>query len=383
MDEVPVKAARLRIGLLTLAALACGAGAVAVLPRAYEAAALLSAQDDPAELAERQLDRAFDAAVAASEIEAALQEGDTELAESFVELAQARRIRVAPELLARVAAAAREASSPTAKAGSFARGLITGEPDDLVSLAGTVAGDLFVFGDIRDAVREGGRWAAGQEPDHLILGLSAVGIAVTAGTYASLGAAVPVRTGLTAVKAARKTGALGARMAESVSRSLRGAVDQTALQKAMATASLTKPALAVRAVREAVKIEKADDLFRLTRDVGRVQTKAGTRAAVDGLRLADNPREMARVAKVAEKQGGKTRAVMKILGRGAIMLTTGAFQLALWVLWAAMLVLGFVSSLKSATERMTLRYLRRRKVRRVRRALAMHEARLAMVGSGG
>jgi hypothetical protein len=383
MDEVPAKAARLRIGLLTIAALVCGVGAVMVMPRAYEAAALLLAQDDPAELAERQLDRAFDATVAAREIEAALRDDDLDLAESFIELARARGVPVAPDLLARVTAATRAAASATAKAGSFARGLVTGEPDDLVSLAGTVAGDLFVFGDIRDAVREGGRWAAGQEPDHLILGLSAVGIAVTAGTYASLGAAAPARAGLTAVKAARKTGVLGARMAESLSRSLRGTVDRTALQKAMATASLTKPALAVRAVREAVKIEKADDLFRLTRDIGRVQTRAGTRAAVDGLRLADNPREMARVAKVAEKQGGKTRAVMKVLGRGAIMLTTGAFQLAMWVLWAAMLVLGFVSSLKSATERMTLRYLRRRKVRRLQRALAMHEARLAMAGSGG
>ena len=38
---------------------------------------------------------------------------------------------------------------------SFTRGLITGEPDDLVGFAGTALGDLFVFGDIRDAVREG------------------------------------------------------------------------------------------------------------------------------------------------------------------------------------------------------------------------------------
>ncbi len=34
-------------------------------------------------------------------------------------------------------------------------GFITGEPGDLVGMAGTAVGDLFVFGDIRDAVREG------------------------------------------------------------------------------------------------------------------------------------------------------------------------------------------------------------------------------------
>ncbi len=183
-----------------------------------------------------------------------------------------------------------KANGALATAGNFTRGLIVGEPDDLVSLAGTALGDLFVFGDIRDAVREGSRLAQGQEVDHLILGLAAVGIAVTAGTYASLGAGAPARMGLSLVKAARKTGRISARMAESVTRSLRSVVDISALRKVFSSASLTDPALAVRAVREAVKIEKADDLFRLARDVGQVQGKAGTRAALDGLKIADNPR---------------------------------------------------------------------------------------------
>jgi hypothetical protein len=138
----------------------------------------------------------------------------------------------------------------------------------------------------------------------------------------------------------------------------------------------------VRAAREAVKIEKADDLFRLTRDVGRVQTKAGTRAAFDGLKLADNPREMARVAKLAEKQGGKTRAVLKFLGRGAIALTAAAFDLALWIVWAVLLVWGFVSSAKSAVERTTLRHLQRKKARRARRVVE-EQRRLAMAGREG
>ena len=92
----------------------------------------------------------------------------------------------------------RQSRRPTAPArhvGNFAKGLVTGEPDDLVGLAGTAVGDLFVFGDIRDAVREGTRLAAGQKADELILGLACVGLAVTAGTYASLGAVLPARVG--------------------------------------------------------------------------------------------------------------------------------------------------------------------------------------------
>ena len=67
----------------------------------------------------------------------------------------------------------------------------------------------------------------------------------------------------------------------------------------------------MRAAREAVKVEKAGGLVRLVRDVGRVQGKAGTQAALDGLKLAEGPREMSRIARLAEKKGSKTRAILK------------------------------------------------------------------------
>jgi hypothetical protein len=241
---------------------------------------------------------------------------------------------------------------------------------------------LFVFVDIRDAVREGRRFASGQGVDHVIRGSSAVGIAVTAVTYASLGTGTPARVGLSLVKAARKTGRISARMAESIGRTLRSVVDGAALRKAIDGASAANPATTVRAVREAVKIEKADDLFRLTRNVGEVQAKAGTRAALDGLKISDSPREMARVAKLAEKQGGKTRAVLKFLGRGAIALTVAAFDLSLWVLWAALTVFGFVSAAKGAVERATWRGLQRRKVRRAKQEL-QRQRRLAIATQHG
>ncbi|MBI4273344.1 MAG: hypothetical protein HY659_01405 [Rhizobiales bacterium] len=366
------RAARLRVGFFLLIATAFLIGALALLPRAIESAMLLAIEDDPVSLADRALDRSFDSNAATREIEQALTNKDPDLAKSFVELAQERNIAIASDLAEKVEVANTVANSPASHAEGFARGLISGEPDDLVSLAGTALGDIFVFGDIRDAVREGARLAAGQPADRLILGLSCVGIAITAGTYVTLGAGAPARVGLSVVKAARKTGRLGERMGEWIARSLRGVVDWSSLRKALAGASLTEPALAVRAAREAVKIEKAEDLFRLTRDVSRVQTKAGTQAALDGLKLADNPRQMSRVAKLAEAKGGKTRAILKFLGRGAIALTAAILDLALWLFGAALMVLGFVSSIKAAVERATMRHIRRRKVKLAKkRDLAM------------
>jgi hypothetical protein len=147
---------------------------------------------------------------------------------------------------------------------------------------------------------------------------------------------------------------------------VRELIDWTSLRSALRGASITQPAAAVRAAREAVKVEKARDLVRLVGDVGRVQTRAGTQAALDGLKLAEGPRDMSRVARLAAAKGGKTRAVLKLAGRGAIVLTVGAFNLANWMLWALVTAFGLVSALKRMTERSTERYCARRRRRRVR-----------------
>ena len=356
--------------VLLVAAVLAGLASYAV-PRGLEARSLLDIEDDPSRIAARALDQKFDAAVARREIDAALAAKDSELAGSFVELAGARHVALDPALTDKVNAAVAEAATARHAAESFALGLVTGEPNDAVGLAGTALGDLFVFGDIRDAVREGTRMASGQAADELVLGLACVGLAVTAGTYATFGATAPVRAGLSLAKVARKSGQLGGEMAGTIGRMLRGVVDWGALKRALGSISISEPQLAIRAAREAVKVEKAGGLMRLARDVGRVQSKAGTRAALDGLKIAETPREMSRVAKLAEKEGGKTRAILKVVGRGAIALTVAAFDLGLWILGALFSLVAFVSSLKSATERTALRIIRHRKERRRRRYAAM------------
>jgi hypothetical protein len=101
-------------------------------------------------------------------------------------------------------------------------------------------------------------------------------------------------------------------------------------------------------------------------DVGKVQAKAGTRAALDGLKLSRGPRDVARISALAAAKGGKTRAILKLAGRSAIMLTVGTFNLAMWIFWALTTALGFVTSLKRMVERATERSCARRRRRRAR-----------------
>jgi hypothetical protein len=363
-----------RVSLAWFIAASFAVAVFVVAPLGMEAHRLLQSEDDPAAIADRALKSAFDKSVAVREIDAALAANDADLAKSYLDLATDRGIEIPKEMAERVNKAVEYANSTAAHAESFARGLLTGEPDNMVSLAGTTLGDLFVFGDIRDATREGTRYATGEKVDELVLGLSLVGIAVTAGTYVSFGAAAPARVGLSVVKAARHTAKLSGRMAEWIGRSLREVIDWSALKRAGA-ASLSEPATAVRIARESVKAEKAGELMKLAGDVGRVQTRAGTQAALEGLKIAEGPRDMARVAALAEKKGSKTRAILKTLGRGAIFLSVASFNLAAWILGAILTLFGFASSAKSCAERMTQRGLDRRRARERERYLAMVSAR--------
>jgi hypothetical protein len=367
---------RLRIGLALTGMAVCVATLAQVAPRARDAFAILAAQDDPADLADLQVNSAMrnNRALVADNIEAALKEGDADLAASFVELARERNIAVSDDLSKRVSDAVTETNSSSHFAKRFATGLVTGNADDVASLSGTVAGDLFVFGDIRDVVREGKHLAMGEQTDRLVLGLAAAGLAVTAATYVSVGGAAPLRAGLTMVKDARKVGRLGEGLTEWAGRSAREVVDAPVLQQAVATGSVLRPSETVSAIKAAFRAEKAGALVRLAKDVGRVGEKAGARGALDTLRIAEGPKDVARAARLAESKGGQTRAILKILGRGALLLAAGAFNLSMWVFGALLALFGFLSSIKATAERATESWLRRKKARRLRNQLAAASA---------
>jgi hypothetical protein len=292
----------------------------------------LAAADDPVAVTDQALAASFSGEVAEREINSALAAGDVDLAQSFVALASERNVPIDPGLPEKVKAADADQHTVANTTGRFVHGLWTGEPTDIASLAGTAFGDLFLFGDIRDAAREGTRYLTGRQYDPWILGLAGVGIAITAATYASFGATTPERVGVSLVKAARRTGRLN-------------------------------PALGVRVAREAVKVEGAGGLVGLAQNTGRIEAKAGSQAALDSLAIAQEPEDMSRMARLAAAKGGKTRAIVKLLGRAAIVLTASAFEFASWLLWAAFALLGFCASCKAGTERATQRYLDRRKLR--------------------
>ncbi len=97
------------------------------------------------------------------------------------------------------------------------RGALVGEGDSLEALIGAITADMFVVGDVRDLVIQGGRLAVDGDSDELILALSAVGVLTTVMPEVDWVAAF--------LKVARKAGALSKRMIESLVRVIRRATD--------------------------------------------------------------------------------------------------------------------------------------------------------------
>jgi hypothetical protein len=356
----------------------CVAAAYVALPHARESYTLLNAQDDPAALADIFVAKALTPSVARIEIENALSADDADLAASFLELARNRGVAVDPALLKQV----EDANSTSAQAAratrSYVKGLRTGAPDDLAGFAGAMTRDLSGYGDIDDAVTEGTHLANGEAADELVFGLACVGLVATAATFVTVGAAAPARAGLSIVKAARRTGRLAGPLAQWTRRSVREAIDAGKLEAALSKVSIKAPAESVAvvrdAVKDAVKLERLEGVVTMVRDVGRIQSKGGTRAALEGLRLSESPEEVARVARLAEKEGTRTGAILKLAGRAAFVITAVILNLVGWmfsIMWA---VIGFLIAIKSTTERATERYLRWRRKRRDRRLAAAHVA---------
>jgi hypothetical protein len=370
-----------RIRPAVMAAALCGAAAYVALPHARDSYTLLKAQDDPAALADIFVSKALTPSVARIEIENALSADDAELAASFLELARDRGVFVDPALVRQVEDANSASAQAVRATRSYLSGLRTGKPDDLAGFAGAMTRDLSGYGDIDDAVTEGTHLANGEPADELVFGLACVGLVATAATIVTAGAAAPARAGLSIVKAARRTGRLAGPLAQWTKRSVREAVDTAKLEAALSKVSIKAPAESVAvvrdAVRDAVKLERLEGVTTMVRDVGRIQSKGGTRAALEGLRLSEGPEEVARVARLAEKEGTRTGAILKLAGRAAFVITAVVLHLIGWVfsiLWA---VIGFLVAIKSTTERTTERYLRWRKKRRAARLAAAQAAQAA------
>jgi hypothetical protein len=329
------------LAVLVVATLGCAFAT----PSAWQAWRLYAAGDDPAARADVRLEGVTATHIAA-EIEAAIKIEDEELAECFIALAAARGVLVDPQAQSRVEALG--AKNPQRALREFGQGFVDGERANLAALMGSTTSDLLGYGDLRDLWREGRKVAAGGTADEMTIGLAAAGLALSVATWTSIGAALPERTGLSALKIAQKSGRLSRALTASLARLAAKALDREALAATLQAAGRADILAARAAARGVLRPAALKSLEAVGRDAGDIYAKAGAGSLSDTLALAQSEGELRQAARLAAKEGVKTRAILTLLGRSALI---GASLAGTAVFWGFAL-LGQLIAAAAMTQRL-------------------------------
>jgi len=193
--------------------------------------------------------------------------------------------------------------------------------------------DFTPLGDLTGVIREGTRFALGQEVDSIDLGLSAVGLTAVALAPFSGGSSYSLKLGAGAAKMAWRMGRLSENLIVPVRRALKEGFDWLRVYTvrsyddlvALARPKVLRPALVFAS------------------DLGRMNSALGPRKALYLLSSIETPVELRRFANAAEGMGTKTLGAFEALGKTRFIRVTVRWSDEIW--WTVTGVFGLMTSL--------------------------------------
>jgi hypothetical protein len=273
-----------------------------------------------------------------AEIEQALDARDYDLARSLAALAGDNGMELPGKLIARLAEV--PAFDLASVVGQGWNCIVNGDFDSEAGFACVVAVDLTSVGDLRDLIAQGGNYIAGQPVDYFTLGISTVGLTLTAATVGTGGGVLPVRIGASFLKAVKKAGRIPPRLAAEISTLLMRSINGGALDEALVLARELRLDELHRPLARLFDPRSVGAISELATDMGRIGAVGGVRAMKLSVGAADSVRDVRLLARTAERYEDRFPAVMKLLGRGAIRLADILLTLASWLAAAVLWVLG-------------------------------------------
>lgn len=339
---------------------------------------------DPFSIAEFRL-RRLPTAVLVSEIEQTAEQGDISQARSLIEVAKKYGHQIPDEVVAKT----KESMSGMVWRNShgFLNGVVSGEVDTPASIAGSLAADYFVIGDLRDVVTEGTKYSRGEDYDKLTLCLATFGLmTIPPGSG-------PLDSGASLIKTASKAKKLSSGMISMLRtanselidmRALRRGLSQTSIPslrmpnltvmkeslqsitiddinrrdfsklKRMAAEMMPVDVASIRRNFDGVLVKRGVDEVKLfTTSTGSIVANGGVTGALKALEHADNAKELERFAKLAERTSDETSSVIRLLGKKAIYLADLIYQvvagllfLSAWIATAVWVVFRSFFSLR-------------------------------------
>jgi len=249
---------------------------------------------------------------------AALDRNDVDDATTYADVARYMNKPLTPTTQKRLDDALTTTATIARNAGQFATGFVTGEGTSAAGLAGAVASDVTVVGDVRDIASEGGKMLAGQDYSELILGLSVIGVAATAATVATGGGGVVAKAGVSLLKVAKRAGTLTAEFGRELTRLVGRAVNTPELARVLRSTNLRDLRATEEAITSYARSVKKAEIFPVLGRLGTMSSNAGPAETVRLMRYVHSTGELEDVTAMTGKFGKKTRGVIELTGKASL-----------------------------------------------------------------
>ena len=261
----------------------------------------------------------------------ALERDDIADADLYAEIAKFMNYRLPPETQTKLDDAHTLSATVVRNTWEFGEGFATGEGDTNAGIAGAVSSDLTVVGDVRDIAGEGGKMVAGQEYNELVLGLSVVGLGVTAATIATGGGGIVVKAGVSLFKAARRTGKLTKEFAETLTRLTSDAVNMPLLRQTLRSTDLTDLAKTQRVFSDYGRNVRAAKLIPVLNRMSEIHKAVGPAETIRLLKYVKTTENLDDVGAMTKRFGIRSRGIMELTGKTALRSFKTGFKVIDWM----------------------------------------------------
>ena len=196
----------------------------------------------------------------------------------------------------------------------FGEGFFTGESDNIVGISGAIASDMTPVGDLRDLSIEGSKFANNEPYDKVILGMSTIGIGLSVSQLITVGATTPLKISASIVKVAKKMKYLSSSFVNVVSLKLTKAINLNALKKV----DFTSISSVKKASKQISKSLNSPYIRKAFKNIDTIKSNTSIADTISLLKYIDDPKDLRKVANMSKKYKRNTKAVFKILGKGAV-----------------------------------------------------------------
>jgi len=244
--------------------------------------------------------------------------------EMYQNIANLTNVPISQEVLKRIDDEKSLLNTGIRESKSLFNGFIFGESNNTTELAGSIASDMTVVGDLRDLTTESIKYFNDEEYDSFVLSLAIIGVAGSASEVATAGASTPIKIGTSLLKIAKKGSYLSKGLTSNILSKLKKVVDLNKLKNIDYTN--------INSIKQTFNTINIDTLKPIFLNVNKINKNTSNFDTLKILKYADNEKSLKKLTKISSKFGKNTRGVLTILGEDALKISKYTFLIILKLL---------------------------------------------------